>query len=289
MKISNFLSVALVLGSTAAQAGNFVSLRTDLTDLSVANGGLINGSQSQNSDKLYIETTGATYLAGHDDTLAFIDGGSGDVVADTISYRTFTGSTTNGTGTLSLLAWRVTDDVPLVAGVPQAKIYDFVYRDSADGKLVFGSRYLNQVDNDQEANFLYRYGFTGFQTASAWMFLTDGDLRQYEAGRTESNSLGSPVTFDADAVRQKGDFSVSEGNPWSGLLLVKTDATAYELGSKAIGYAQAGQEGQAVVGGFIGGYVPTMAPVPEPETYALMLAGLAGVGLAARRRARSQT
>jgi uncharacterized protein YjiK len=32
-------------------------------------------------------------------------------------------------------------------------------------------------------------------------------------------------------------------------------------------------------------YVLTAAPIPEPETYALMLAGLAGVGIAARRRA----
>ena len=31
-------------------------------------------------------------------------------------------------------------------------------------------------------------------------------------------------------------------------------------------------------------YVPATAPIPEPETYALMLGGLAVIGWAARRR-----
>ena len=37
----------------------------------------------------------------------------------------------------------------------------------------------------------------------------------------------------------------------------------------------------AFAGGEIRGF---LAPIPEPETYALMLAGLAAVGVAARRR-----
>ena len=42
-------------------------------------------------------------------------------------------------------------------------------------------------------------------------------------------------------------------------------------------------------GAFIGGYAPTyvtsqVAPVPEPETYAMMLAGLGLLGVMARRR-----
>jgi hypothetical protein len=278
------LAVLLAAVGTAAEAGNFVNLRTDLTDLSVANGGLILGATSQAGDKLYIETTGVTYLAGHDDLLGPLDGGSGDVVASSITYRAYTGATTTGTGTLSLLDWRVTDDVPLLPGEPQAKVYDFVYRDSADDRLVFATRYLNEADNDQEANFLYRYGFAGFEVASAWTFATDFDLRMYESGRTASNSFAALLPFDADAVRQKGDFSVTEGNPWSGLFFAKTNAPFYTDGDKAIGFFQAGQEGQAQVGGFIGGYIPTA--VPEPGTCAMLLAGLAALGLSSTRRRR---
>lgn len=280
---TSVLAVSLALGAASAQAGSFVNLRSDLTDLSVANGGLINGTNSINGDVLYIETTSATYLPGFDDLAGPSAGGSGDVVATSINYRTFIGSTTTGTGTLTLVDWRVTDDVPLLPGEPQAKIYDFVYRDSADDRLVFGTRYLNEIDNDQEANFLYRYGFQNYAVSAAWTFSTDFDLRQYQAGRTQSTSTGAIVPFDDDAVRQRGDFSVTEGNPWSGLFLVKVQADAsYVLGDKAIGFFQAGEEGQDQVGGSIGGFIPTA--VPEPETYALLLAGLGLVGLATRRR-----
>ena len=34
--------------------------------------------------------------------------------------------------------------------------------------------------------------------------------------------------------------------------------------------------------------LPTVAPIPEPETYAMLLAGLALVGLARRRRKQRQ-
>ena len=68
------------------------------------------------------------------------------------------------------------------------------------------------------------------------------------------------------------------------VFLVKTDATDYVWGDKAIGYYQAGEEGQAIVGGFIGGFVPTVAAVPEPSEYALMMLGLGVVGFVAARR-----
>jgi len=285
MKLQPLAVAAIFVAATSgALAGDFVTLRTDLSSLTAANGGLVTGAQSAGSDKFYIETTGATYLAGFDDLLGPSEGGTGNIVETMISYRTFNGSTTTSTGTLTLLDWRKTDDVPLLAGEPQATVFDFVYRDSADNKLVFATRYLNREANDQEANFLYRYGFTGLATAVAWTFASDFDLRMYQAGRTQSTSADPNVgvPFDAGAVRQRGDFSLSEGNPWSGLFFVKTDAQSYVLGDKAIGFFQTGEETQAPAGGFIGGFVPT--PVPEPETYALLLLGLGFVGLAARRR-----
>lgn len=282
-------SLALMAAAGSAQAGDFFSLPTNLSTLTPGNGGLINGATNPNADRLYIENLSASFLDGYDDTRVWDAdpelSGSGNVVATSINYRAFNSGGTIATGTLTLLDWRVTTGVPLLPDEPQATVFDFVYRDSRDNALVFGTRYLNLVDNSQEVNFLYRYGLAGYSAASAWTFLTDGDLRQYQAGLTSSTSTSNAgVPFDGDSVRQRGDFSVTEGNPWSGLFLVKTDATAYTLGNKAIGYFQAGEEGQAPAGGFIGGFVPT-APVPEPETYALMLAGLGLIGLAARRRA----
>ncbi|EGK73113.1 hypothetical protein METUNv1_00284 [Methyloversatilis universalis FAM5] len=282
-------SLALMAAAGSAQAGDFFSLPTNLSTLTPGNGGLINGATNPAADRLHLDVESKKYLDGYDDDREWSDDpelrGSGNVVATEIIYNAVSGGITTATGTLTLLDWRVTTGVPLLPDEPQATIYDFVYRDSRDNALVFGTRYLNLVDNNQEVNFLYRYGFTGYSTAAAWTFLTDSDLRQYQAGATSSTSssnLGLP--YDPDTVRQRGDFSVSEGNPWSGLFLVKTNATAYTLGNKAIGYFQAGEEGQSPAGGFIGGFVPT-APVPEPETYALMLAGLGLIGLAARRRA----
>lgn len=282
-------SLALMAITGSAQAGDFFSLPTNLSTLTPGNGGLINGATNPAADRLHLAVESKKYLDGYDDDREWSDDpelrGSGNVVATEIIYNAVSGGITTATGTLTLLDWRVTTGVSLLPDEPQATIYDFVYRDSRDNALVFGTRYLNLVDNHQEVNFLYRYGFTGYSTAAAWTFLTDSDLRQYQAGATSSTSssnLGLP--YDPDTVRQRGDFSVSEGNPWSGLFLVKTDATAYTLGNKAIGYFQAGEEGQSPAGGFIGGFVPT-PPVPEPETYALMLAGLGLIGLAARRRA----
>lgn len=272
MKLMSIALASMLVTATSAYAGDFVNLRDDLAALSVANGGLVSGAQNPNADALYLNATGYTWVDGYST-------GDNDLVASSISY-----SSKSGNYVLTLLDWQVTTNVPLLSGVPQATVYDFVYQDSRDGALVFGTRYINLVDNNQEVNFLYRYGFEGFSASSAWLFLSDNDLRMYETGRTDDYSYLRTVDFDADAVRQKSDISVSEGNPRSGLFLVKTDATEYVLGDKAIGYYQAGEEGQTIVGGYLGGFVPTVAAVPEPSEYALMLLGLGVVGFVAARR-----
>ncbi|BEV08565.1 PEP-CTERM sorting domain-containing protein [Methylophilus sp. DW102] len=279
-------STLLAMTAMSAEAGNFQTLTNgNGTNVSAALGGFVQGSNNQNADKLYIETVSATYLTGYDDvSTSFADGGTGDIVASLINYRTFSAGTTLSTGTLTLVDWKVTRGVDLAPGSAQADIFDFVYRDSADNTLVFGTRYLNREDNSEEANYLYRYGFTGYNTAAAWTYSSDYDLRMYQAAKTDSTAGGSVFALSEGTVRQMGDFSLTEENPWSGLFLVKTDATAYTLGAKAIGFYQAGEEGQDPAGGFIGGFVPTtVTPVPEPENFALMMLGL-GVIAAARRQ-----
>lgn len=281
MKLKAILLASLLaIGASSANAGQFVSLTAGVGgDLSLANGGLINGINNPNRDVFYIENlTSTTYLSGYEYNS---DDG---VVATSLNYRTFattTGNPTISTGTLTLLDWRVSENVTLLPGIAQATVFDYVYRDSADGKLVFGTRYMNLVDNDQEVNYLYRQG-AGDNPSVAWTYLSDFDLRMYQAGQTSDFTYDTVVDYEAGIVRQKADISVSEGNPWSGLYLVKTDAVNYGLGANAIGYYQAGEEGQSIVGGFMAGFIAT--PVPEAETYALMMAGLGLVGAAARRR-----
>jgi hypothetical protein len=270
------LATLMALGVNAANAGQFVTLTSgNGTNLTLANGGLINGANSLNADKFYIENLASTtYLAGYE------YGSDNGTIASTLNYRAFTGA--NSTfGTLTLVDYKITENVALLPGIPQATVFDYVYRDSLDGKLVFGTRYMNLVDNDQEVNYLYRQG-AGGNVSTSWTFLSDYDLRMYQAGQTSDFTYNSSVSYVDGIVRQKADISVSEGNPWSGLYLVKTDAVNYGLGANAIGYYQAGEEGQSVVGGFMTGFIAT--PVPEAETYALMMAGLGVVGAAARRR-----
>jgi len=281
------LSTMLAFAALSAQAGSFQTLTNgDGTNVSAALGGFVQGSNNQNADKLYIETVSATYLAGYDDiSTSFADGGTGDIVASLINYRTFSAGTTLSTGTLTLVDWQVTRGVDLALGSAQADIYDFVYRDSADNSLVFATRYLNREDNSEEANYLYRYGFTGYSTAAAWTYSSDYDLRMYQAAKTTSTTGGASFALNEGTVRQMGDFSLTEENPWSGLFFVKTNATDYTVGSQAIGFYQAGEEGQSPAGGFIAGFIPTtVTPVPEPENYVLMMLGLGAIAFARRQK-----
>lgn len=288
------MATLLAFSATTTFAGNFVTLGTgDGTTLTPGNGGLKSGAQNANADIYRIEVLSASYLPGLDDTNA-----AGNIVASSIDYQTFNRvGTTNvptGTGTLTLLDWRVTTGVDLAPGSAQADIYDFVYRDSSDNSLVFATRYLNRVANNEEANYLFRYNYTntaGYQPGAAWLFSGDNDLRMYQAALTDDISFDNAVDYVDGVVRQKGDFSLSEGNPWSGLFLVKTDAQYYFYSSniKAIGFAQAGEEGQPVVNGWIGGFVASAVPVPEPENFALMSLGLGVVTAFARRQKKQNT
>jgi len=281
MKLKSIaLATLLAVSASSAYAGNFVTLTSGVGgQLTAANGGLVTNIYTNvNRDPFYIETTSATFLAGYGPNNA-----TGDVVASSINYRAFNGATNISTGTLTLLDWRVTTGVDLSASSPdQFDVYDFVFRDSVDNRLVFGSRFLNREDNGEEANYVFRQG-AGSNVSVAWTYATDNDLRVYQAGLTHDTTFNASVAYDANSVRIKSDLSVTEGNPWSGLYLVKSDAVSYVLGANALGFFQAGEEGQTPAGAFISGYVAVTA-VPEPESYAMMLAGLGVMGAVARRR-----
>jgi hypothetical protein len=81
----------------------------------------------------------------------------------------------------------------------------------------------------------------------------------------------------------RSDINTNEGNPFSGLYLIKTDAPSYQLLENAARVRQGGEEGQLITSFSFLGYAPA-AVVPEPSSWALMLAGLGVAGFMLRRR-----
>lgn len=251
----------------------------------------VSGANSPAGDKLFLDTVNVTTMAGNSNIPT-----SFGYAATEWRFASQGGTVPRGThvasGTLSLLDYRITTNLALGDDLI-GDVYDFVFRDSRDNKLVFGTRFILGQEaayaDDAELNFMYRFGFvegdTAFSTDVAWAFLSDNDLRLYNASRSDTRSLLGVPSLDMNAVAFQADINLSEGNPLSGLYLIKTDAEAWKLMDGAIGYYQAGEEGQALLFNAVAGFAPTV-PVPEPETYALFLAGLGLIGAAARRRSR---
>lgn len=294
MKFVHVAAATVLMGaSLGAAAGDFVELNKSFPLR-------LTGANNQNTDRYFLEIPEPTQAVPTPIviTSSFVDVSDRDIplIASSITYnaRSTTGARPIiGGGTLTLLDYRLNEDVTL-AGQAIGDIYDFVYRDSRDDKLVFGTRVLLGLPGQQqnaELNNVFRYGFeengTVFDTATAWLYLSDYDLRLYSAARSDKGLLQMDV-YDPDAVSFQSDINLSEGNPYSGLYLVKTNATYYTYADNAIGYFQAGEESQPVVKAFTGGFVPTnTAPIPEPSTYAMLLAGLGMIGVIARRRMRA--
>jgi hypothetical protein len=255
MKPRLLITSLACLSAAPAFAGDFQPLLAPTPPSTVAP--LVVGSNSQAGDRLFLEVDEMSFLVpnvpGEIDYTAFarVSGVRQDI----------------GSWTLSLVDYQVTRNVKFDGqSVPIGDMYDFVYRDSRDGKLVFGTRLTlgvtAQQQDDAELNFIYRYGLStgNYNPKAAWLFTSDADLRMYNAGRTASTSLTGATTFNSDTVRYQSDVNLSEGNPFSGLFLLKTDASSYAVSdTRAIGFFQAGEEGQPRVGGTYGGFVPSFA------------------------------
>jgi hypothetical protein len=238
-----------VVIATAAQAGSFVELPTS--------GTLRKVGSARNSADQFLISSGP--VSGTD--------------ADGITTYDFP-------ATFTLLASRVSD--VKLGGQVVGDFYDYVFRDSTDKKLVFGSRLT--LEDDGEINDIFRGGFTGFGVAVAWAFTSDTDLRMYSAARTSTGLKQGADRFSPDWVDFRSDLNVEEGNPDTGLYLIKTDAPDYVLKDGMVRLWQGGEEGQTQESFFLAGYAPTLAPIPEPSTYAMLLGGLGLLGVMAKRR-----
>ncbi|MBI1397431.1 MAG: PEP-CTERM sorting domain-containing protein [Betaproteobacteria bacterium] len=252
MKLRNTVLAALcTVAATCAHAGGFVELPTS-DPLRVG------GSQNLNADQFYI-AEGAILSTDQD------------------GFNTYAPP-----ANLQLLAEQST--VVELEGEEVGAFFDFVFRDSSDDRLVFGGRLVLETI-DAEVNDIFRSGFAGSSAAVAWTFATDTDLRLYSAARTAVGIKQGVDVFDADVVDLRSDINVQEGNPSTGLFLVKTDALYYALADDVIRVRQGGEEGQPDVSFTFAGYMPTnTAPVPEPSTYLMLAAGLGIVAFGLRRR-----
>ncbi len=152
--------------------------------------------------------------------------------------------------------------------------YDFYWQVSHDAN---GWAYFDALRIDgfgvagQRLDTNWRSDLPGTRYPALWAASTAGGTNQLEYGFSDE------FVVDADNRLLPGTQS--------SVFFVDTDARAYGTGATLTVQS-------LVLGGYLGGesaQLVTFTPaVPEPETYALMLGGLAMVGAAARRQRRRQ-
>ncbi|MCQ9375970.1 PEPxxWA-CTERM sorting domain-containing protein [Methyloversatilis sp. XJ19-13] len=183
-------------------------------------------------------------------------------------------------------------------GTDIGTFYDFVYRSTTDSTLLFASRFeldvgeieIGDLDYETEINDILRSGYANYDVSVGWYAATDEDLRLQSTAHTSNGVRTRPTNpvdvFDDNVVDFRTDISVEEGNPATGWYVLKTNATEFTYLVDAVTIRQApsidGMSPPLRTATFEG-FAP-VTDVPEPETYAMLLAGLGLIGFAARRR-----
>lgn len=142
------------------------------------------------------------------------------------------------------------------------KFSDYVFVDTTTNSVVIGSRLFfgtrpDGQRNIAEANDIFRYGYSGFTVQAGWTRLSDSDLRLYSVASSNKGLGQGADVYSDNVVDFRSDINASEGNPLSGLYLVRTNATAFKVISNAIEIRQGGEEGQSVLSVKLAGYAPT--------------------------------
>lgn len=131
-------------------------------------------------------------------------------------------------------------------------------------------------------------------SGSGVAFSEGGSPSNLPGGNTASPSFVTTAGFLADSDPAVSPNGVSSGE-WVAITFDLINGKTYADTLAALALPNGGGTGdlrigvhvQSYTGGYSESFINNPAPVPEAETYAMMLAGLGLVGWAARRRGRS--
>ncbi|QPI52345.1 FxDxF family PEP-CTERM protein [Massilia antarctica] len=148
-----------------------------------------------------------------------------------------------------------------------------VAKDINDAGLIIGQS-AHGSDRQLLSAFVYS---NGVMTDLGWS-------PQYTSSASDINNLGEVIGYGADAYGQQHGFIYQNGQ------LVQLDTAVDPLAGWNIKTTYSiNDQGQILANACKLGVCGTvlLSPVPEPETYAMMLAGLGLLGFCARRRGRA--
>ena len=154
----------------------------------------------------------------------------------------------------------------------------------ADGPLIEGDHVAHITGNLNDGLYQYSYWNPGNYTLSAWVYAVTGSAHLIIAGNSGSATIlgsSSTQTGQWEYLTVTAFMNGSLGGP---VLYAASNESDFYIDGV---WFSAGTDSTSPFAPSLG-FNPN-APVPEPETYTLMLAGLGLVGFAARRRGGNNT
>lgn len=138
-------------------------------------------------------------------------------------------------------------------------------------------------------NLFSSFGAGAFIGSMSFDFTPDPVLNRPATTFIESNVAGVTSVTSTSGTGLSGltdiDFGTKFGGG-SGNRLSQNDYVRWSVSGLAPGSSLTNMylHVQGIDGGYSAKYTPIVSPVPEPETYAMLLAGLGLIGFSARRR-----